>query len=253
MKKKILAITLCVAMLAIMIVSGTLAYFTDTEAAKNVMTVGNVDIEQNEYQREFDEAGKVTGFVAFNPTTPIQPMGDNPKYLENPINFKGDNIEVFQCENARDKIVTVTNNGNVPAYVRTIVAIEAGKSAEKANYMWYKNIAVNQNTSDIETAVTCVDNDMYVKIGDSYYIILIYTYTEELAPGAESEASITGVALYSRTTQEDIAELDGDLEVLVLSQACQADGMGEDAGVALNKAFGEVTAENVATWFADIA
>ena len=50
MKKKILAITLCVAMVAIMLVSGTLAYFTDTDAATNVMTTGKVDIAQLEQQ-----------------------------------------------------------------------------------------------------------------------------------------------------------------------------------------------------------
>lgn len=44
MKKKILAIVLCVAMLAIAIVSGTTAYFTDTQAQTNTFTAGKVDI-----------------------------------------------------------------------------------------------------------------------------------------------------------------------------------------------------------------
>ena len=44
MKKKIIAICLCVAMLAIAMVSGTLAYFTDTDQKENVFTVGNVSI-----------------------------------------------------------------------------------------------------------------------------------------------------------------------------------------------------------------
>ena len=48
MKKKILALVLCVAMLAIALVGGTLAYFTDTDAAQNVMAVGNVAIVQDE-------------------------------------------------------------------------------------------------------------------------------------------------------------------------------------------------------------
>ena len=53
MKKKILAITLCVAMLAIMLVSGTLAYFTDTNAKTNVITVGNVSAKlyESKYHR----------------------------------------------------------------------------------------------------------------------------------------------------------------------------------------------------------
>lgn len=48
MKKKILALCLCVAMLAIAIVGGTLAYFTDTDTKTNVFTSGNVDIQLNE-------------------------------------------------------------------------------------------------------------------------------------------------------------------------------------------------------------
>ena len=44
MKKKILAMSLCVVMLAIAIVGGTLAYFTDTDQKTNTFTVGKVDI-----------------------------------------------------------------------------------------------------------------------------------------------------------------------------------------------------------------
>lgn len=48
MKKKILALSVCVVMLAVAIVGGTLAYFTDTDAAENTFTVGNVDITLTE-------------------------------------------------------------------------------------------------------------------------------------------------------------------------------------------------------------
>jgi len=48
MKKKILAIVLCVAMLAIAIVGGTMAYFTDEHEQVNTFTMGKVDIELTE-------------------------------------------------------------------------------------------------------------------------------------------------------------------------------------------------------------
>lgn len=48
MKKKIFALVLCVALLAVAIVGGTLAYFTDTGAAQNTFTMGKVDIELTE-------------------------------------------------------------------------------------------------------------------------------------------------------------------------------------------------------------
>ena len=51
MKKKLTAIFLCVALVAIAVVGASLAYFTDTKSAKNTFTVGNVKIELNEQQK----------------------------------------------------------------------------------------------------------------------------------------------------------------------------------------------------------
>ena len=48
MKKRILAISLIVAMLAIAVIGGSLAYFTDTDKAVNTFTVGKVDITLDE-------------------------------------------------------------------------------------------------------------------------------------------------------------------------------------------------------------
>ena len=52
MKKKILAIALVVAMLAVAIVSASLAYFTDEGYADNTFTIGNIEIDLLE---KFDE------------------------------------------------------------------------------------------------------------------------------------------------------------------------------------------------------
>ena len=48
MKKKILTIALVVALAAILIVGGTMAFFTDTKVKDNVFTIGNVSAELNE-------------------------------------------------------------------------------------------------------------------------------------------------------------------------------------------------------------
>ena len=45
MKKKITALCLCVALLAVAVVGASLAYFTDTKSATNTFTVGNVSIK----------------------------------------------------------------------------------------------------------------------------------------------------------------------------------------------------------------
>lgn len=48
MKKKIVALCLCVALAVVAIGGATLAYFTDTDEAKNTFTVGNVEIKLDE-------------------------------------------------------------------------------------------------------------------------------------------------------------------------------------------------------------
>lgn len=55
MKKKIVALSLCVAMLAIAVIGGTLAYFTDKDQVNNTFTIGNIDIDLYEYTGEEEE------------------------------------------------------------------------------------------------------------------------------------------------------------------------------------------------------
>ena len=51
MKKKLTAIFLCVALVAVAVIGGTLAYFTDTDKETNTFAVGNVKIDLIEQQR----------------------------------------------------------------------------------------------------------------------------------------------------------------------------------------------------------
>lgn len=88
MKKKVLAIVLCVAMLAIAIAGGTLAYFTDNDAKTNTFTVGNVSIVLNE--PKWDETGAAEAFDVY----PGEPLAKDP---------------------------TVTNDGANPCFVRVKV------------------------------------------------------------------------------------------------------------------------------------
>ena len=61
MKKKLTAIFLCVALVAIAIVGASLAYFTDTKSATNTFTVGNVKIDliESRFHREGNDNSKV--------------------------------------------------------------------------------------------------------------------------------------------------------------------------------------------------
>ena len=63
MKKKLLVLSLCVALAAIAIAGASLAYFTDTKSATNTFTVGNVKIDliESKFHREGnDNSGDTT-------------------------------------------------------------------------------------------------------------------------------------------------------------------------------------------------
>ena len=60
MKKKITAIFLCVALVAIAVVGASLAYFTDTKTATNTFTMGDVKIKLDETNVDDPEGDRVT-------------------------------------------------------------------------------------------------------------------------------------------------------------------------------------------------
>ena len=59
MKKKLIALVVCLAMLAIALIGGTMAYFTDDKAQTNVFTAGKVEITLDEAAVKMDEAGNL--------------------------------------------------------------------------------------------------------------------------------------------------------------------------------------------------
>lgn len=60
MKKKLTAIFLCVALVAIAVVSASLAYFTDTQTATNTFTMGNVKIKLDETNVNDSTGNRIT-------------------------------------------------------------------------------------------------------------------------------------------------------------------------------------------------
>ena len=88
MKKKITAIALVVAILAVGIIGGTLAYFTDTDNATNTFTLGNVAIQLNEKN------------------------ADGTNFTQNQVLRPGS-----QTTNKIAKRVSITNTGSENAYV----------------------------------------------------------------------------------------------------------------------------------------
>lgn len=293
MKKKILSLCLVMALAAVAVVGGTLAYFTDTDSAKNVMTTGSVSIIQNEQQR--DEEGNMENFEDGKALYPV--TGDTNKdgkidtgYTDDLVgktfededgntqtivagkDANGGTTKVFSLNNnVVDKIVTVTNNGENEAYIRTLFAFEVPVDEEE------KWIDVINNSAEAYCLYTVMhegatpgqgytlpvdENGDYITItlgeGEDAvtYLICDYYYKNDskLAAGETSHPSLKQIYLSSKADNEQAAELvgaDGKYSILVLSQAAQTAGF-DDAKTALDTAFGEVNAENSAKWFADV-
>ncbi len=282
MKKKILSITLVVCLLATALVSGTLAYFTDTEGAKNVMTVGNVDIVQHEKDSEgnpFEDGQKMYPLV-----------GD---------------------ENWIDKIVTVENIGSEDAYVRTLIALQMLEVKDaQGNVIGYMDPADAFGTNALETrqveglcfkwnskangdslywplndkdgmenmkSVYASGKDYtHLDLNGKKYVVAAYYYygtrddydnrgtatswDSVLEAGETSHQSLMKVGLDSNVTNEQ-AKYFENYEILVVTQAVQTEGFTTDANGngsicddALNTAFGALETVDQATlqsWFAN--
>ena len=104
MKKKILALVLCVVMLAIAIVGGTLAYFTDADAQENVFVIGNIEIDLTETAAVLDKDGN----KLVDKTTQTD---------------AGATYDNLMPTNQIVKTPVITNTGSNPAYVRVVVTM----------------------------------------------------------------------------------------------------------------------------------
>ena len=108
MKKKITAICLCVALLAIAIVGATLAYFTDTKSATNTFTVGNVKIKLLESSLHRENAGvanEATSTSELWSDVDKEGSGNTSKYKAGDTFYTDAQIEAnaaeYTCENVQ--------------------------------------------------------------------------------------------------------------------------------------------------------
>ncbi|MBE5793265.1 MAG: hypothetical protein E7323_01095 [Clostridiales bacterium] len=281
---------LCVSTILALAISltGTLAYLTDTDADVNVMTLGNVDILQNEQERVKDAEG--------NYTTDLKQYSNNQMLLPavydgtigEPERMKdlvvGDyaitlSSGVRTFPNYMDKIVTVTNRGNSDAYVRTIIAKPAGVNdlddSNGVSDVWlHTNVLSDTDTTppsgwywgksmeDGEWPQTYTLKN--VEINGALYDISVATNVNPIKPKQTTGPNLVGLYLDNDvdfngteyTAKNEAGEIvtvwsKPEIKVLVLSQAVQTAGF-TDAFVALKEAFGDVTAETAKAWFESI-
>ena len=269
MKKKLTAIFLCVALVAIAVVGASLAYFTDTKSATNTFTVGNVKInliESTYHRTGSDNAGDTSvpdptakaagmkfvpdGWTVF---TDDEIKADAAKYSDY-IGKRGENMvpgrNVVKCP-------YVINTGANDAYVRIRVMIP---SAANNDFVDVKDGGVITN----QWCTTSIKNGEFIdgkgggwnnapaiakasvtKDGVTYDVYT-FTRTKPLKAGAMTEWNVWNfIGINKDATSADIqkaidakaikvTETDGGaktmtLNVLVEADAIQAEGFADAA------------------------
>lgn len=281
--KNIMLTGLSLALVAALAIGGTLAYLQDQDSTVNVMTLGNVEIAQHEYQRKEDTDGTyVTKIIdgensyvleGFEQAKPLYPIVGDPSVSGDAhagwddtavrmtqVDSYG-SMSVFAGKNAQDKFVTVENTGKSDAYIRTLVAVEIGSTDGSligtSYHKTWKSTDFDGETEDVQPLAITIDGMNY-NLYEYVYAggqLSDGSWRHEkgaLPAGETSYPSLAQIYLKSKATNKDMKDIDGNgngtLDIIVLSQAVQTAGF-EDAVTALNTAFGESNAANAATWF----
>lgn len=235
MKKKIFAFVLCVAMLSVAVVGGTLAYFTDTDAQTNTFTLGNVAIDLFE---DFNTAN----------LNLIPAVG-----TEEIIN----GVKVVDLANTIEKEVYVKNTStNEAVYTRVHLAVPdfglldgtktnaihlVCEDTTTVEGLWsWSKVAAGANYAGMDAANW---NRYTTTIHGIPYKVYVVTYETALETGVETVDAIHKVYMDSVITQNEIAAWDSAYgagewaKVYVVAEAVQADGFA-NAHAALDAGFG---------------
>ena len=260
MKKKLIAICLCVALAAVAVVGASLAYFTDTKAVTNTFTVGNVKINliESRYHRTGNDNA---GDTVPDPTTKAAGMEFVP---DGWTVFTDDEIKASEYIGERGKNMVpgrnvvkcpyVINEGANDAYVRIRVMIP---SAANNDFVGVKDGGVITNQwcgTALKGATNKQPEFQHGDKGNSWPVVTkgvekdgvkydVYTFTriEPLKAGAMTEWNVWNyIGIDKTATSADIQKAvdagaitatDGTmtLNVLVEADAIQAEGFADAA------------------------
>ena len=253
MKKKITAIALVVCLVAVAVVGGSLAYFTDKDSETNTFTVGNVKIDLIEQQSSKD--GK--SLVAYEDGQVLMPIVGS---------AQGEKNDVGQpvAKNYIDKIVTIQNTGKSEAWVRAYFAIPAalddgfeesfnasmnilhfnfGNKDGVSTYdnQWLWGSVAKPNHSGWNYFVTTIQGvDYNVYFADYYQPLAAGDTTAQFISGVYLDSHVdmkNGAYVDTRFPNADLSILNGTVKCPVYAVAVQADGF-DTAAAAIEAAFG---------------
>ena len=235
MKKKITALALVVAILAIAIIGGTLAYFTDTDKATNTFTAGGVKIALIEQQRNADH----TALEDFEQNKNLMPIVGSAQGAKEVV----DDVELPTAQNYVDKIMTIKNTGVSDAYVRIFVAVptalQNGQTPNAPRYdvlHWNFNgdsCADGQWTDEIVVANPTVIDNVEYKIYSRTYKTALKANEVTATPAyigfyLDKTVDMNADGEYTVDWGNGLEVIDYDLSkgvtIPVFAQAIQADG-----------------------------
>lgn len=207
-KKKILVLALTVAMAAILVVGGSLAYLTDTKTANNTFTMGDVKITLDETNVKKPEGARVTS------------------------NEYGNDAVYPGAVVTKDPIVH--NVGKNDAYIRAIVTIENGM-----NWLGLYNdnvwtapqeeafIALINNTLGEGWVLDDIAYDMSGPNHPTSDFVATLKYTKVLPSGEDTTAMFSEIAFPAKMSGNDVTtriDQNGEFGIQVVAQAMQANG-----------------------------
>ena len=245
MKKKLTALCLCVALLAVAVVGASLAYFTDTKSATNTFTVGNVKIELLESSLHRENAGIANGATSTSELwsdVAKEGTGNTSKYKAGDTFYTDAQIEAnaaeYTCESVQlipgrsyHKMPYVKNVGANDAYIRIRVMIPADLDTAILNSSMYTSTALNNKEFTM-----AYDNSGAVVRGTVKYNVYTFTRIDPLAAGEMTYWNVWGtIHMDPDTTGEELAEFfgegkpyaDGVFPVLVEADGIQSDGFAD--------------------------
>ncbi len=264
MKKKITAIFLCVALVAIAIVGASLAYFTDTDSATNTFTVGNVKIDliESRYHRQGSGSSGDTSIPTPNQTARgMKYITDGATiFSDDEIKADAANYSAYITERGKNmvpgkniaKSPYVINTGANDAYIRIRVMIPSDANRD----YWQARSGGVIESQFCSTAIISgefIHNDRrndypiidssgrgYVDENGVKYDVYTFIRTEPLKPGEMTEWNVWNyVGIADEATSANVQKAidkgailvseDGTMTVNVLVQAdaIQAEGFAD--------------------------
>lgn len=250
MKKKILVLSITLAMLIVAITSFTLAYLTDSQKATNTFTIGNVKIKLIEQQRGEE------GLEEFEQNKKLLPIVGSAQGAK-------DEYGMPVTKNYVDKMITIKNTGSEKAYIRAYFAIpsalddgyETFNASLNVLHFNFGNKVVNGTVSSTLGVEWTWQHDgkwnyFETTMDGIKYNVYYADYYKALDKDETTERFVDGVYLDKTFDMKDDGayafdkklELDegwdwSNVSCPVYAVACQAEGF-DNATAAIEEAFG---------------